>query len=208
MPPKPDVSLSDLTPVRWSGPGHSYGGQPRFSAQASRRRRTARTRESRLRLRGVDYAKGIGTHAPNQMIFEVKPEYDRFVALAGVDERILQVSNGSNLARYPSVVFKVFVDGREAASSPVMRIAEQPWRFDVRLPAGAKRISLAPRTRATATARTSPTGSTPALSRVGRNREPAADAFMGVVIESAVRHPRGWGLGRRADSDSILVDGN
>ena len=40
------------------------------------------------------------------------------------------------------MVFKVFVDGREVASSPVMRISEQPWRFDVRLPSGAKRISL------------------------------------------------------------------
>jgi hypothetical protein len=40
------------------------------------------------------------------------------------------------------VVFKVFVDGREVASSPVMRISEQPWRFDVKLPPGAERISL------------------------------------------------------------------
>ena len=90
----------------------------------------------------ITVAVGIGTHAPNQVMFELKPEYDRFVALAGVDERILQASNGANLARYPSVVFKVFVDGREVASSPVMRISEQPWRFDVKLPPGAKLISL------------------------------------------------------------------
>ena len=133
-PPKPDVSLSDLTPVRWSGPGHSYRGRPRVSGRHQPPQKDRSNEGEPLRLRGEDYAKGIGTHAPNQMMFEVKPEYDRFVALAGVDERILQVSNGANLARYPSVVFKVFVDGREVASSPVMRISEQPWRFDVKLP--------------------------------------------------------------------------
>jgi NPCBM/NEW2 domain len=142
LPPKPDISLSDLTPVRWSGPGRSYRGRSQVSGRGQAPQKDRSIEGEPLRLRGVDYAKGIGTHAPNQMIFEVKPEYDRFVALAGVDERILQVSHGANLARYPSVVFKVFVDGREVASSPLMRIAEQPWRFDVRLPTGAKRISL------------------------------------------------------------------
>jgi beta-galactosidase len=75
-------------------------------------------------------------------MYESKPEYRRFVALAGVDEHILEVSNGSNVAKYPSVVFKVFIDGREAASSPVMRISEQPWRFDVPIPEGSRTISL------------------------------------------------------------------
>jgi hypothetical protein len=95
-----------------------------------------------LRLRGVDYARGMGVHAPNQMLYEVKPEYARFVALAGVDERILEVANGSNRAMYPSVVFKVFLDGREASTSPVMRTAALPWRFDVKLPPGTRTISL------------------------------------------------------------------
>ena len=56
---------------------------------------------------------------------------------------LLSVANGSNLAMYPSVVFKVFIDGKEAAASPVMRIAYQPWRFDVAIPPGSKIISLA-----------------------------------------------------------------
>jgi hypothetical protein len=43
---------------------------------------------------------------------------------------------------HPSVVFKVFIDGKQAAESPVMRISEQPWRFDVRIPPGSKMISL------------------------------------------------------------------
>jgi len=49
----------------------------------------------------------------------------------------------SNLARYPSVVFKVFIDGKEAAASPVMRVQSLAWRFDVPLPVGARMISLA-----------------------------------------------------------------
>ena len=47
-----------------------------------------------------------------------------------------------NVARYPSVVFKIYIDGRQAAESPVMRIAERPWRFDLAIPAGARLISL------------------------------------------------------------------
>jgi hypothetical protein len=55
----------------------------------------------------------------------------------------VDISNGSNLARYPSIVFKVFIDGREAAASPVMRVQSMAWRFDVEIPEGAKLISLA-----------------------------------------------------------------
>ena len=75
-------------------------------------------------------------------MFALRPEYDRFVALAGVDEHLLEVARGSNQAMHSSVVFKVFIDGREVASSPVMRIAFEPWRFDVKIPPGSRRISL------------------------------------------------------------------
>ena len=44
---------------------------------------------------------------------------------------------------HPSVVLKVFIDGKEAAASPVMRIATQPWRFDVQIPPGSRIVSLA-----------------------------------------------------------------
>ncbi|HMO66039.1 MAG TPA: NPCBM/NEW2 domain-containing protein, partial [Verrucomicrobiota bacterium] len=86
--------------------------------------------------------RGLGIHAPCALAYELKPEYRRFVALAGADENLIAVSHGSNLARYPSVIFKVFLDGREAAASPVMRVQSPAWRFDVELPAGARTISL------------------------------------------------------------------
>jgi len=133
----------NLTPVRVAGPGHTYAGQARFAAHSGPPQKDKSNEGHPLRLRGVKYEKGWGVHATNQMIFELKPEYERFVALVGVDEHLLGVSNGSNVAMHPSVVFKVFIDGREAAASPVMRIAFTPWRIDVKIPPGSKIISLA-----------------------------------------------------------------
>ena len=84
----------------------------------------------------------MGTHAPCQLMYALRPEYQRFVALAGADENLISISNGSNLAKYPSIVFKVFIDGKQAAASPVMRIQSPAWRFDVEIPEGAKMLSL------------------------------------------------------------------
>jgi hypothetical protein len=64
------------------------------------------------------------------------------VALVGADENIVSASKGSNLARYPSIVFKIFIDGRQAAASPVMRVLSPAWRFDIEIPAGARMISV------------------------------------------------------------------
>ena len=75
-------------------------------------------------------------------MYEIKPEYERFVGLAGADENLINISNGSNLAKHPSIVFKVFIDGKEAARSPVMRVVSTAWRFDVPLPAGSRQINL------------------------------------------------------------------
>ena len=142
LPPKPDVYLSDLEPQRSVGPSHTYGGQMRYSAHSSPPQRDRSNEGAPLKLRGATYERGMGVYAPNQLLYRLQPDYARFVALAGVDERILETANGSNRAMYPSVVFKVFIDGQEAASSPVMRISEKPWRFNVPIPAEAKLISL------------------------------------------------------------------
>lgn len=84
----------------------------------------------------------MGVHAPCGLMYEIKPEYKRFVALAGADENLVSISNGSNLAKYPSIIFKVFIGGKETAASPVMRMLSLAWRFDVELPEGAKTIGL------------------------------------------------------------------
>jgi hypothetical protein len=142
MPPAPDVPLADAKLLRDAGNGHTFGGQIRTAAHTSPTQKDKSNEGQPLRLRSVTYRTGYGVHAPNQLMFALQPNYERFVALAGVDEHVLDIASGSNQAMHPSVVFKVFIDGREAASSPVMRIAFQPWRFDVRIPPGSRVISL------------------------------------------------------------------
>jgi len=85
----------------------------------------------------------MGLRAPSHLIYEVKPRFDRFVARAGVDEGLLKNDLGRERAMYPQVVFKVVIDGRVAAESPVMRISQEPWRFNVPIPPGSRVISLA-----------------------------------------------------------------
>jgi len=143
MPPVPGVHLSDLTPSRAVGPGHSPASNDhRFSPGVNPPQKDHSNRKGPLKVSSKVYERGMGVHAPNQLIYELKPEYDRFVALAGADEGILSVNNGSNLAMHPSMVFKIFIDGKPMAESPVMRMSEGPWRFDVRIPEHSKMISL------------------------------------------------------------------
>jgi hypothetical protein len=142
VPPLPDVFVADLKPIRNVGFGHTYGGVVRYSGNTKPPQKNKSNLGQDLKLNRQVYANGVGVHAPCELVYEVKSEFKRFVALAGVDENLASISNGSNLARYPSVVFKVFIDGREAAASPVMRMLSQAWRFDVEIPGGATMISL------------------------------------------------------------------
>lgn len=142
MPPEPGIPLSDLKPVRSVGFGHTYGGAVRYSGNTGPPRKDRSNLGQELRVNRRVYERGLGVHAPCELVYELKPEYRRFVALAGVDENLVRISNGSNLAKYPSIVFKIFIDGKEAASSPVMRMQSLAWRFDVEIPKNARKISL------------------------------------------------------------------
>ena len=138
LPPQPEVTIDRLAPVvdlyAKNGPEYaaflwhpkinqSYEGKP-------------------LRVRGQQYAGGLGMRAPAYARYDLKPEYRRFVALAGVDDHMIDRNHGANIARYPSVVFKIFLDGQLAAQSPVVRISQAPWRFDVPIPPGSRQIVL------------------------------------------------------------------
>ena len=142
IPPRPDVPLSELKPVRSVGFGHTYGGAVRYSGNTRAPQTDRANLGGPLRVDRATFARGLGVHAPCEVVYEVRPEYRRFVAVAGADENLLEASNGSNLGRFPSVVFKVLIDGREAAASPVMRVKSAAWHFDVPIPSGARRISL------------------------------------------------------------------
>lgn len=143
LPPLPDVYLGDLNPIRSVGFGHTYGGQVRYSGNTQPPQKDKSNLGQELRINRQTYQHGLGVHAPCEVAYEIRPEYRRFVGLAGADENLLSISNGSNLAKYPSVVFRVFIDGKQAATSPVMRVQTLAWRFDVAIPPGARMISLA-----------------------------------------------------------------
>ena len=131
-PPMPDVHLADLKPTR------TAGGFERRKVHTNRS-----YAGTDLRIRGVKYAKGLGVHAPAQTVYAIQPEYSRFVALAGIDDSIRDKNMGRERAMYPSVVFRVFLDGELAAESPVLRISQEPWRVSIAIPRGSRAISLA-----------------------------------------------------------------
>lgn len=121
--PLPDVYLSDLQPVKattggWGPPVqkdgfYGGGGKP-------------------LRFLGKEYKKGMGVHAPSELVYEVRPEYKRFVALVGLD---------SNTSTFGSVVFEIYADEQPVAQTPVLR-PRQAWHFDLPIPPGTQRLRL------------------------------------------------------------------
>jgi hypothetical protein len=133
LPPKPDAYLDQikpLTPVlrpnwRWEAKiDQAFTGAP-------------------LSIRDVAYSKGMGMRAPANLLYEIQPEYDRFVARAGIDDApYRERPNAQFLATYPSVRFQVYIDGKLASESPIMRLSQEPWRFDVRIPANSRLINL------------------------------------------------------------------
>ena len=62
--------------------------------------------------------------------------------MANIEEYLISRSSGSNLAKYPSVIFKILIDGREASASPVMRIHSSALRFNIDIPQNARKISI------------------------------------------------------------------
>ncbi|MBV9864948.1 MAG: NPCBM/NEW2 domain-containing protein [Abitibacteriaceae bacterium] len=85
-----------------------------------------------LKIKDVDYAHGIGTHAESDMAIDLKGGATRFTAQVGVDEE--KVGHGS-------VTFEVFVDGKQAFNSGVMHGGDAPKAVSVDL-TGAKRLVL------------------------------------------------------------------
>ena len=135
-PPMPDIYLSDIEPIRATVFAFNmYSSKKKPSLDAS-------YLHVPLKLRGVPYEKGLGVEAPSQLLYGLKPDYTCFVGLAGIDETMLEDENGRNRAMHPSVIFKVYIDGNLMAESPIMRISQEPWRFEVDIPSGSKKISL------------------------------------------------------------------
>ena len=138
VPAKPEITLDKLIPVKdlyaqISAAHASFIWHPVVNRSYE---------EKTLRIRGKNYDNGLGMRAPAYIRYMIKPEWKRFVALAGIDDNMLTHYYGANIAGFPKVVFKVFIDGNLAAESPVMRISQEPWRFNVPVPAGSRQIVL------------------------------------------------------------------
>jgi alpha-galactosidase len=85
-----------------------------------------------LRAGGRLAAKGVGQHSTSLVSWHVPAGALRFAAQVGLDDA---AAGGG------SVVFRVFLDGKEAASSGIVRGGEPPREMTVELHA-AKTISL------------------------------------------------------------------
>lgn len=133
-PPIPDVYLSDLDPAR-AILGFPYEDKKKPNINRA-------IGNHNLKIRGRKYEKGLGVHAICELIYNLKPNYERFVALAGVDDEILGKDLGWFRAGYASVIFQVFVDGKLLSESPVMRIQDVPWAFNVKIPKESNQIRL------------------------------------------------------------------
>jgi len=75
-----------------------------------------------IRLAGVEYAHGVGTHPPGRFPIELAGQAERFVALVGIDD---EKRNGG------SAEFIVKGDGKVLFASGIMRGGRQPKRIDV-----------------------------------------------------------------------------
>jgi len=111
--------LSDLTPVAvrqgWGdlSPDRTVDGNP-------------------ITLGGKNYVRGIGTHAPCALAYELPDGYERFVSTAGIDDE----TGGQG-----SAVVSVLLDGRRVYQSGVLRGGDSP--VEISIPTGgARRIVL------------------------------------------------------------------
>jgi len=128
VPPKPDVSIMGLKALKATvGWGEVHAGK---SVQGNA-----------LRLGHDTFADGMGVHAVSELVYVRRPEYRRFVAVAGIDEEERE-ENASSLD------FRVSAEREDGsrvvlAASPVLRFGEiERWHFDVALPEDSKRVIL------------------------------------------------------------------
>jgi hypothetical protein len=137
-PPKPNIYLDDLDYIM-----DPYGQIDATLAACLWVPKKGQSYENqKLRVRRMVYEKGLGFLAPSAVRYKLEPGYERFVAKAGIDDNRLDHDSGRNLVMHCSVVFRVFIDGKMMAESPVMRMSQEPWRFDVKIPQDSRYINL------------------------------------------------------------------
>jgi hypothetical protein len=129
MPPLPDIFLSTLKWVELNRP--SRIPVPDKSIM-----------KTKLRIHGEGFTRGMGTQAPSFLTYTIETGYTRFVARCGIDDYLNGLNMGRELTRFPTVIFKVFIDGVLAGESPVMRSSQWAWGFNIPIPPGSRVINL------------------------------------------------------------------
>ncbi|NOZ24410.1 MAG: DUF1080 domain-containing protein [Planctomycetes bacterium] len=121
MPPKPDVYLSDLRPVKAT---NGWNGEPRKDTSIE---------DNPIRLRGETFRRGMGVHAKSELVYTLAPQLKRFVAVIGVDDEA---------GRAGSVTFDVFADNKPLFKSGVVTRSDEWKCINVEIPKGAKQLRL------------------------------------------------------------------
>jgi hypothetical protein len=89
---------------------------------------------NKLNLGGKSYARGFGTHANSELVFNLADHFEHFEAWVGVDDEMRSFGKSS-------VIFKVLADERELFNSGVMRNDTPPRHVSVPL-SGVENLSL------------------------------------------------------------------
>ena len=131
VPPLPDIYISDLKPIIfWCGWGQANINQS--------------VEGNPLTIEGKNYEHGLGTHANGDAVFTIPPAAQRFVAVVGLDDEVLddQWQRGS-------VSFEVY--GMNEIGEPSVLLSKSPvlspktlraWAFNLKLNQSFKRIEL------------------------------------------------------------------
>ena len=82
-----------------------------------------------LTIAGRAFARGIGTHAKSEIVYELEQEYDAFTAFVGVDDHLKDHAD----AKKASVVFQVIGDDKTLFDSGVMRMGDAAKEVKVSL---------------------------------------------------------------------------
>ena len=110
-PPTADAWASDL---EWTSAANGWGPVERDGSNGE----TGTGDGGPLRIGGVTYAKGLGSHAPAKVRYYLGGRCTSVTAEVGVDD--VQTSRGT-------VQFSVLADGAEKVKSPVLKATDAAW---------------------------------------------------------------------------------
>jgi len=153
IPELPDLYISDLKPIR------EITGEVKADSYAVEK--SAKFNKSvnlnSLSNRGLKFPKGIGVQSHSELTYTIEANYQKFVALAAVDDECTKWDNPGGLQRWPQwekplteptsyriskIIFEVFIDGKLMVTTPTLNNGDMPWGIEVEIPKGSKEITL------------------------------------------------------------------